>query len=149
MSTGAHVSAIFCASPSSSFLGRNLAKFDRLCVKYNQIKNGKKSQSQKVIWFVPNLEQVIVPAGAVSLVPQYRCCCKSCRWWHLLLFAWSRCSCCTIFTNFSNLSIFSIAPSQISISSGSYSNSRPKVANRPTHMLSGALQLCQPAVGQA
>ena len=149
MSSGACSSAIFCASPSSSFLGRNLAKFDRMCIKYNQIKNGKKNQSQKVIWFVPNLDQVIIPAGAVSLVPQYRCCCKSCRRWHILILAMSRCGCCTIYVNFSILSIFSIASSPVSISSSSNSNSRPKGANWSAQAASGTSQLHQPAVGKA
>ena len=60
-----------------------------MCIKYNQIKNGKKSQSQKVNWLMRNLAQVIISAEASSLVPQYRCCCKSSRWWHILIFALS------------------------------------------------------------
>ena len=142
MSTGPRSYAIFCFDPFSSFLGRNLAKFNRMCIKYNQIKNGKKSQSQKVNWLMRNLVQVIISAAASGLVPQYRCCCKSSRWWHILIFA-SRCSgCCTIFVNFSILSIFSIASSPVSTSSCSNSNARSKVANRPTWVPSEASQLC-------
>ena len=132
MSTGPRLEAIFCFSPFSSFVGRNLAKFNRMCMKYNQIKNGKKSQSQKGNWLMRNLARVIISAEASSLVPQYRCCCKSSRWWHILIFATSRTGCCTFFVNFSILSTFSIASSPVSISSSSYSNARPKVANRPT-----------------
>ena len=95
-----------------------------------------------------NLAQVIISAEASSLVPQYRCCCKSSRWWHILIFATSRTGCCTFFVNFSILSTFSIASSPVSISSSSYSNARPKVANRPTWVPSGAFQLRQPAVGR-
>ena len=119
-----------------------------MCIKYNQIKNGKKNQSQKVNWLMRNLTQVIISAEASSLVPQYRCCCKSSRWWHILIFASSRSDCYTIFVNFSILSIFSIASSPVSISSCSNSNSRSKVANRPTWVPSGASQLCWPAVGR-
>ena len=147
MSTGPSSEAIFCFSPLSSFVGRNLAKFNRMCMKYNQIKNGKKSQSQKVNWLMRNLAQLISSTKASCLVPQYRCCCKSCRWWHILIFAMDGCGCHTIFVDFSILSIFSMASSPVSISSCSNSNSRPTITNRPTCGPGEASQLCQPAVG--
>ena len=147
MSTGPSSEAIFCSSPLSSFVGRNLAKFNRMCMKYNQIKNEKKSQSQKVNWLMRNLAQLISSTTASCLVPQYRCCCKSCRWWHILIFAMDGCGCHTIFVDFSILSIFSIASSPDSISSCSNSNSRPTITNRPTCGPGEASQLCQPAVG--
>ena len=119
-----------------------------MCIKYNQIQNGNKNQSQKVNWLMRNLHHFINSTEASCLVPQYRCCCKSSRWWHILIFASSRSDCYTIFVNFSILSIFSIASSPVSISSCSHSNSRSKVANRPTWVPSGASRLCQPAVGR-
>jgi len=119
-----------------------------MCIKYNQIKNGNKSQSQKVNWLMRNLAQLIISAEASHLVPEYRCCCTSSRWWHILIFATTPRDGHTILVNFSNLSIFSIASSPVSISSCSHSNSRSKVANRPTWVPGGASQLCQPAVGR-
>ena len=119
-----------------------------MCIKYNQIENGNKSQSQKVNWLMRNLVQVIISAEASHLVPEYRCCCRSSRCWRILIFAATGRDSHTIFMNFSNLSIFSIASSPVSISSCSHSNSRSKVANRPTWVPSRASQLRQPALGR-
>ena len=125
----------------------NLIGFVIMCINYNQIKNAKKSESQKANWSTSNLAQVIISACASCLVSQYRCCCKSCRWWHILILASGCCGCYTIFVNISILSIFSIASSRAAISSSSNSNSRAKVATGPAEVLSGLLQLCQPAGG--
>ncbi len=125
----------------------NLIGFVIKCINYNQIKNGKKTESQKASWLTSDLAQVSISACASCLVPQYRCCCKSSRWWHILIFALACCGCYTIFVNISILSIFSTASSRTAISSSSNSNSRARVATGPSGVLSGVLQLCQPAGG--
>ena len=71
-----------------------------MCIKYNQIKNGNKNQSQKVNWLMHNLVQVIISADDSHLVPEYRCCCTSSRWRRILIFATACSDSHTIFMNF-------------------------------------------------
>ena len=121
----------------ADLIHNSITSFNRL----KQIKNAKRSMSQNGPLFAAIFRSVIIFIDASCPVPQYRCCCRSSRWWHILIFATSCYHCHTIPSPFSISSIFAISKSPVSNHCSSNSNSGPKSAKQLTPVRTGASQL--------